>query len=130
MNWLDIIVQGVLLGGLYALFATGLSLVFGIMRLVNLAHGDMIVLAAFLVLLLVSALGLNPLLAAVVAWRVVAYGLPALAGAAVALLAASVAGSEGLNHQAKGSTSGIDITSTQQMTCCAGTSADTRAPAT
>ena len=42
--WLDTIVQGVLLGGLYALFAAGLSLVFGVMRLVNLAHGDLIVL--------------------------------------------------------------------------------------
>ena len=38
MIWVDTIVQGVLLGGLYALFAAGLSLVFGIMRLVNLAH--------------------------------------------------------------------------------------------
>ncbi len=64
MNWLDIIVQGVLLGGLYALFATGLSLVFGIMRLVNLAHGDLIVFAAFAILLAVSTLGLNPFVAA------------------------------------------------------------------
>ena len=45
---LDTLLQGVLLGGLYALFAAGLSLIFGVMRLVNLAHGDMIVLAAFL----------------------------------------------------------------------------------
>ena len=67
MNWADTIIQGILLGGLYALFAAGLSLVFGIMRLVNLAHGDLIVLAAFLILLLVSALGLNPFVAAVVA---------------------------------------------------------------
>ncbi|MDL2409437.1 branched-chain amino acid ABC transporter permease [Rhizobium calliandrae] len=67
MNWLDTIVQGILLGGLYALFAAGLSLVFGIMRLVNLAHGDLIVLAAFLLLVLVSALGLNPFVAALVA---------------------------------------------------------------
>jgi branched-chain amino acid transport system permease protein len=67
MNWLDIIVQGVLLGGLYALFATGLSLVFGIMRLVNLAHGDLIVFAAFGILLAVSTLGLNPFLAALLA---------------------------------------------------------------
>ncbi|SFU22025.1 branched-chain amino acid ABC transporter permease [Mesorhizobium sp. YR577] len=70
MNWLDTIVQGVLLGGLYALFAAGLSLVFGIMRLVNLAHGDLIVLAAFLVLLLVTTLGLNPFVAAVIAMPV------------------------------------------------------------
>ena len=48
MAWLDTIVQGVLLGGLYALFATGLSLIFGVMRLVNLAHGDFSILAAFL----------------------------------------------------------------------------------
>ncbi|QPC90184.1 branched-chain amino acid ABC transporter permease [Mesorhizobium sp. INR15] len=67
MAWLDTIIQGILLGGLYALFAAGLSLVFGIMRLVNLAHGDLIVLAAFLILVLVSALGLNPFIAALVA---------------------------------------------------------------
>jgi branched-chain amino acid transport system permease protein len=67
MNWLDTILQGVLLGGLYALFAAGLSLVFGIMRLVNLAHGDLIVVAAFLILVLVTGLGLNPFLAALVA---------------------------------------------------------------
>ncbi|MBN9219849.1 MAG: branched-chain amino acid ABC transporter permease [Mesorhizobium sp.] len=64
---LDTIIQGILLGGLYALFAAGLSLVFGIMRLVNLAHGDLIVLAAFLILVLVTALGLNPFVAALVA---------------------------------------------------------------
>ncbi len=46
---LDTVLQGVLLGGLYALFAAGLSLIFGVMKLVNLAHGDMIVLAAFLI---------------------------------------------------------------------------------
>jgi branched-chain amino acid transport system permease protein len=56
-------VQGVLLGGLYALFATGLSLIFGVMRLVNLAHGDFSILAAFLALVVVQAAGLNPLAA-------------------------------------------------------------------
>ena len=49
-----------LLGGLYALFATGLSLIFGVMRLVNLAHGDLSILAAFLVVVVVETLGLNP----------------------------------------------------------------------
>ncbi|PHP66699.1 branched-chain amino acid ABC transporter permease [Zhengella mangrovi] len=67
MIWIDTIIQGILLGGLYALFAAGLSLVFGIMRLVNLAHGDLIVLGAFLILVLVTALGLNPFLATLVA---------------------------------------------------------------
>jgi branched-chain amino acid transport system permease protein len=60
MVWVNQIVQGILLGGLYALFATGLSLVFGVMRLVNLAHGDLIVLASFLSLVLVENLDLNP----------------------------------------------------------------------
>jgi branched-chain amino acid transport system permease protein len=57
--WIDTIIQGVLLGGLYALFAAGLSLIFGIMRLVNLAHGDVIVLGAFVVLAIVHALGVG-----------------------------------------------------------------------
>jgi branched-chain amino acid transport system permease protein len=63
MAWLDSLVQGALLGGLYALFATGLSLIFGVMRLVNLAHGDFSILAAFLAVVTVQMLGLNPLLA-------------------------------------------------------------------
>lgn len=67
MNLLDTLVQGILLGGLYALFASGLSLVFGIMRLVNLAHGDLIVCAAYLLLVLVTVLGLNPFVALLVA---------------------------------------------------------------
>src|SRR5687768_11033851 len=54
VQWLDTVIQGVLLGGLYALYATGLSLMFGIMRLVNLAHGDLIVLAAFLIMVLTT----------------------------------------------------------------------------
>jgi branched-chain amino acid transport system permease protein len=60
MVWANQVVQGILLGGLYALFATGLSLVFGVMRLVNLAHGDLIVLAAFLSYAIVDSLGWNP----------------------------------------------------------------------
>ncbi len=55
LGWIDTIVQGVLLGGLYSLYATGLSVIFGIMRLVNLAHGDLIVLGAFLILALTTA---------------------------------------------------------------------------
>lgn len=62
MDWLNAIIQGILLGGLYALFAAGLSLIFGVMRLVNIAHGDLIVLAAFLGLTVTTTLGINPLL--------------------------------------------------------------------
>lgn len=63
MDWVNAIVQGTLLGGLYALFAAGLSLIFGVMRLVNIAHGDLIVLAAFLGLTVTSTLGIHPMLA-------------------------------------------------------------------
>lgn len=63
MEWVDTIVQGVLLGGLYALFAAGLSITYGVMRLVNIAHGDFIVLAGFAALPLVNALGLHPFVA-------------------------------------------------------------------
>jgi branched-chain amino acid transport system permease protein len=54
-------VQGVLIGGLYAMFAAGLSLIFGVMRLVNIAHGDFIVLAAYLALVVTETLGIGPL---------------------------------------------------------------------
>jgi branched-chain amino acid transport system permease protein len=64
---INTVLQGVMLGGLYALFAAGLSLIFGIMRLVNLAHGDLIVLAAFVVLVVTQALGLDPFLATLLA---------------------------------------------------------------
>lgn len=59
LSWIDAILQGILLGGLYALFATGLSLMFGIMRLVNLAHGDLIVFSAFLILTAADRLGIG-----------------------------------------------------------------------
>jgi branched-chain amino acid transport system permease protein len=81
LNWLDAIVQGVLLGGLYALFAAGLSLIFGIMRLVNLGHGDLIVLAAFLMLGLTTVAGLPILVAFVLVVPImfaIGYGLQAL----------------------------------------------------
>lgn len=66
MVWINAIIQGVLIGGLYALFAAGLSLIFGIMRLVNIAHGDLIVLAAFIGLVVTSTLGLHPLASLIV----------------------------------------------------------------
>ena len=62
MSGFDTVIEGVLLGGVYALFALGLSLIFGIMRLVNLAHGDLILLAAYLVLSVTTTLGV-PLVA-------------------------------------------------------------------
>jgi branched-chain amino acid transport system permease protein len=61
MDWINAILQGVLLGGLYALFAAGLSLIFGVMKLVNIAHGDLIVLAAYVALVVTQTLGIGPL---------------------------------------------------------------------
>lgn len=66
MDWLNVILQGVLVGGLYAMFAAGLGLIFGVMRLVNIAHGDLIVLAAYVALVVTEALGINPLLSLVI----------------------------------------------------------------
>ena len=57
MNWVNAVIQGLLLGGQYALIACGLSLTFGVMRIVNLAHGDLAVCGAYLGLVLSSALG-------------------------------------------------------------------------
>ena len=53
MIWLNVIVSGVLLGGFYALFACGLSLMFGVMKIINLAHGDMAVVAGYTAVFLV-----------------------------------------------------------------------------
>ena len=66
IEWIGAVVQGVLLGGLYALFAAGLSLIFGVMRLVNIAHGDLIVLAAYMGLSTTILLGVHPFVALIV----------------------------------------------------------------
>lgn len=55
------ILNGILLGGLYAVIAIGMSTMFGIVKLVNLAHGDLMILGSFLSLVVISSLGLNPL---------------------------------------------------------------------
>ena len=73
MDWISAIVQGTLLGGLYALFAAGLSLIFGVMRLVNIAHGDLIVLAAYMGLSTTVILGIHPFIALLIV-------MPAMAG--------------------------------------------------
>ncbi len=78
MAYLDAIVQGILLGGLYALFAAGLSLIFGVMRLVNIAHGDFIVLGAYLALVTIQTTGLHPFLSLIIV-------VPLMAGAGYAI---------------------------------------------
>lgn len=72
MVWVNAVVQGVLLGGLFALFATGLSLAFGVMRFVNLAHGDIAILGAFLAVSTTATLDISPFLALLVVVPVMA----------------------------------------------------------
>jgi len=65
VTWLNAVVQGILLGGVYALLATGLSLMFGVMRIINLAHGDLAVLGAYLILVVLDHWNTSPFLALV-----------------------------------------------------------------
>jgi len=61
-EWINTLLQGLLMGGLYALFATGLALSFGVMRMINIAHGDFAILAAYAAIAIVEPLGWNPFL--------------------------------------------------------------------
>ena len=63
MNLLNLAIQGALLGGYYAALACGLSLMFGVMRIINLAHGDLAILAAFLVYAISDRFEISPFLA-------------------------------------------------------------------
>jgi branched-chain amino acid transport system permease protein len=66
VTWVNAVVQGILLGGLYALFACGLSLMFGVMRIINLAHGDLALFGTFMVLVVSEHVGLSPFAALVI----------------------------------------------------------------
>ncbi len=65
MTWMNALVQGILLGSFYALLAVGLTLMFGVMRIINLAHGDLAVVGAFLAWVLVDYTDVSPFLALV-----------------------------------------------------------------
>src|SRR5499425_1679785 len=56
MSWVNAVIQGVLIGGLYALFACGLSLMFGVMKVVNLAHGDLAVVAGYIAIGIIAVI--------------------------------------------------------------------------
>ena len=66
MEWASTVINGILTGGLYAMLAAGLAIIFGVMRLVNITHGDLIVLAAFIAMVVIETTGLNPFLSLLV----------------------------------------------------------------
>lgn len=72
MDWINAVLQGVLLGGQYALLACGLSLIFGVMRIVNLAHGVLAVASAYLAFWLVQQTGMPSFLTIVIVIPVLA----------------------------------------------------------
>jgi branched-chain amino acid transport system permease protein len=61
MQWFDALVQGILLGGMYAQYALGMALMFGVMRIVNISHGDLVILLSLIGISMASAWGLGPL---------------------------------------------------------------------
>lgn len=89
MKWLDALIQGVLLGGMYAQYALGMALMFGVMRIVNIAHGDLVVLLALIGISASVALGIGPLplvfilvpLAALIGWSLQKFVLNKVVGA-------------------------------------------------
>lgn len=65
-NAIEVLLNGLMLGALYALFGLGLSLSLGVMRMINIAHGDLIVLGAYISSVVTGSLGFDPLLSLVV----------------------------------------------------------------
>lgn len=61
--YIQLIISGLLIGGVYALIAIGLTLIFGVMRIVNFAHGEFVMLAMFISYWLVTSTGMSPFLA-------------------------------------------------------------------
>jgi branched-chain amino acid transport system permease protein len=89
MKWLDALIQGVLLGGMYAQYALGMALMFGVMRIVNITHGDLVVLLALIGISASVAFGIGPLplvlvlvpLAAIIGWSLQKFVLNKVVGA-------------------------------------------------
>src|SRR4030065_1495157 len=66
MDIISPIVLGIMLGGLYALIALGLSMVFGVMRLIKLAHGDLVILSTYIAFALFTYLHIDPILSLII----------------------------------------------------------------
>ncbi|MCQ2529782.1 MAG: branched-chain amino acid ABC transporter permease [Lachnospiraceae bacterium] len=66
MQVIQVIINGILLGGIYALLGVGMTMMFGIVKLTNLAHGEFVIIGAYLSTILASALGVDPILTIIV----------------------------------------------------------------
>ena len=75
MVWVNDIIQGILTGGLYALFACGLSLMFGVMKVVNLAHGDLAVVGGYVALGVITVTHVPVLDRSILTTLLVTFGL-------------------------------------------------------
>src|SRR5690606_16895332 len=62
MDIVQVVISGILLGGVYALFAAGLNLIFGVMKIINLGHGELMMLGAYMTFFLFTSWNINPLL--------------------------------------------------------------------
>ncbi|MCL6477876.1 MAG: branched-chain amino acid ABC transporter permease [Peptococcaceae bacterium] len=72
------ILRGLLLGGLYALIASGLSLIFGVMKLINVAHGDLVVLSSYFAFAVMTVMGVDPFLSLIITiplWFIMGFAL-------------------------------------------------------
>lgn len=66
MQVIQVIINGILLGGIYALLGVGMTMMFGIVKLTNLAHGEFIIIGAYLSTIIASAIGVDPILTIIV----------------------------------------------------------------
>lgn len=66
MQVIQVIINGILLGGIYALLGVGMTMMFGIVKLTNLAHGEFIIIGAYLSTVLASVIGVDPILTIIV----------------------------------------------------------------
>ncbi len=66
VDFIQVAVSGLLLGGIYALLSVGLTLIFGVVRIINFAHGELLMIGMYVTFLLFASVGLNPYLAVVI----------------------------------------------------------------
>ena len=67
MSFITYLINGISLGSVYSMIALGYTMVYGIAKMLNFAHGDVIMVGGFIIFTLMSTLGLNPVLAVLIA---------------------------------------------------------------